>query len=598
MKYSNIPLAHTLVSLCKSFGIDQVVISPGSRNAPLILGFASDPFFECFSIVDERSAGFFALGLSQQSGRPSALVCTSGSALLNYYPAVAESFYSRIPLVVISADRPPYKIDIGDGQTIRQVGALALHTGYHAGLLQDVVHATDAIRWEPGTRPGSQRELHAMQQERQSQNELMICRGLQTAAAERLPVHLNAPFEEPLYGTLQTPDFIPQAVSATLPEPEPPDWGWLVEKWGKAEKKMVLIGSMPPGSLETAALQKLAGDDSVLVFTETTSNVHDPAFFPSIDSILAPVERSGRAPEYFGDLRPDILLTLGGMIVSKKIKQFLRTYPPGRHWHVDPYQAPDTFYCLQRHVRMSPGDFLRELPAVAGAGQFSYRTRWLGLRKGYESRRKEYLSQVPFSDMTAFARVLEAIPPGTQVHLANSSTVRYAQLFDMGPENPVFCNRGTSGIDGSSSTAVGAAVNAGQPVLLISGDLSFLYDANAFWNRYLRPDFRIIVINNQGGGIFRILPGREESATFEAFFETVQERSPAFLCRHFGIAHCEADSEQALISGLRSFFQPSDAPRLLEIKTPRKINDGVLLGYFDFLSSALLQTTKNQINDE
>ena len=196
MKYSNIPLAHTLVSLCKSFGIDQVVISPGSRNAPLILGFASDPFFECFSIVDERSAGFFALGLSQQSGRPSALVCTSGSALLNYYPAVAESFYSRIPLVVISADRPPYKIDIGDGQTIRQVGALALHTGYHAGLLQDVVHATDAILWEPGTRPGSQRELHAMQQERQSQNELMICRGLQTAAAERLPVHLNAPFEE------------------------------------------------------------------------------------------------------------------------------------------------------------------------------------------------------------------------------------------------------------------------------------------------------------------------------------------------------------------------------------------------------------------
>jgi 2-succinyl-5-enolpyruvyl-6-hydroxy-3-cyclohexene-1-carboxylate synthase len=598
MKYSSIPLAHTLVTLCRSFGIKQVVISPGSRNAPLILGFASDPYFECFSIVDERSAGFFALGLSQQSQKPTVLVCTSGSALLNYYPAVAEAYYSRIPLIVISADRPPYKIDIGDGQTIRQTGVLEKHIGYEANLLQDVTHATEAIRWDPGAQPGTREALEKLQIKRQGHNERRISRALQIALGEGLPVHLNAPFEEPLYGTLEEPEFTPMMVSSDPPSPKAQDWESLITPWSKARKKMVLIGSMHPGSLGQEALERLAGDDSVMVLTETTSNAHHSGFFPSIDSIMAPLEISESGTEHFHDLRPDVLLTFGGMVVSKKVKQFLRKYRPATHWHVDPHRAPDTYYCLERHIRMSPGEFLDEFLPRVPKGDSAFKAPWKRYRLRYEEKRAEYLRRIPFTDMKAFSGIIDAIPPGTQVQLANSSPVRYAQLFDMQGDSPVFCNRGTSGIEGSTSTAVGASVNAGQPVLLISGDLSFLYDSNGLWNRYLRPDFRIIVINNQGGGIFRILPGKLEDKTFETFFETVQEGSVRSLCQQFGILYSEASDESDLSRELDSFFAPCGSPRLLEVKTPRKLNDGVLLGYFDFLSSAIPQTTHKTDSNE
>ncbi|MGA9238609.1 thiamine pyrophosphate-dependent enzyme, partial [Robiginitalea sp.] len=188
------------------------------------------------------------------------------------------------------------------------------------------------------------------------------------------------------------------------------------------------------------------------------------------------------------------------------------------------------------------------------------------------------------SDFKAFDQILDCIPPGMQVHLANSSTVRYSQLFPMGPGHAVYCNRGTSGIEGSSSTAVGASLASQEPTLLITGDLSFFYDINALWNNYVRTDFRIIVINNGGGGIFRILPGKKEGTDFETFFETVQDRSIAELCKAFGLDYVGAGTDQELAAALQKFYESSDSPKLLEVKTPRKLNDSVLLGYFDFLS--------------
>ncbi|MBT8320797.1 MAG: 2-succinyl-5-enolpyruvyl-6-hydroxy-3-cyclohexene-1-carboxylate synthase, partial [Eudoraea sp.] len=171
------------------------------------------------------------------------------------------------------------------------------------------------------------------------------------------------------------------------------------------------------------------------------------------------------------------------------------------------------------------------------------------------------------------------------VQLANSSTVRYAQLFDISKSNPVFCNRGTSGIDGSTSTAVGAAMQYKAPTLLISGDLSFLYDINGLWNNYLRPDLRIVVMNNGGGGIFRILPGKEESPEFEKYFETPQNQSIQSICMAYGLEYREAKDEDSLKHQLSTFYEPSGSPILLNIYTPRKLNDKILLGYFEFLSS-------------
>ena len=585
MRHSSIPSAQLVVQHCKAKGIKNIIISPGSRNAPLTIDFTEDPYFECFSIVDERSAAFFALGIAQQLQEPAAVVCTSGSALLNYYPAVAEAFYSGIPLVVISADRPVYKIDVGDGQTIRQDNVFHRHIGYSANLKQDVVHAVHRIKkhvpqWISDT------SIERVQMKIKEHNETELHAALNLAAQMNLPVHINVPFEEPLYET------VPKATILSYGNTEEkklktkiPDLDAYIEIWNSSSKKMVLVGVNPPNAVEQRFLNILANDPSVIVLTETTSNLHHANFFSSIDSIVAPIEKSDDRELLFQKLRPEVLLTFGGLIVSKKIKAFLREYKADYHWHVDSVRAYDTFFSLSHHFKMNANDFfgqfLHKIEQV-DMGYFEYGN---SRRKKYEACREKYLKEIPFSDMLAFEHIWKTIPKGYQVQLANSSTVRYAQLFNLDPSLRVFCNRGTSGIDGSTSTAVGASVYSESPTVLVTGDISFFYDSNGLWNDYLRLDFRIILINNNGGGIFRILPGQEETENFERFFETSHQMNAEHLSKQYGFEHQIVYDEQSLVDGLRNFYTQSKSPRILEIVTPRLMNNKILLGYFDFISS-------------
>ena len=576
--YSDIPSAQTLVLYFKTKGVKNIVISPGSRNAPLTIGFTKNPFFNCYSIVDERCAAFFALGMAQQLQEPVAVVCTSGSALLNYYPAVAEAFYSDIPLIVVSADRPKYRIDIGDGQTIRQENVLERHIGYSANLKQDVSHATESIsKYNPTL-------LKETQQAIQGYNEKELKKALEMAYEEKAPVHINIPFEEPLYGRAeQTSIQISTTEDALVQKELTKDWSEFIPIWKNSKRKMVLVGVDAPNSMDGKTLEALASDGNTLVFTETTSNLHHPNFFPSIDSIIAPIEKSKDRDELFKDLQPDLLVTLGGMIVSKKIKAFLRKYKPKEHWHIDPKKAYDTFFCLSEHIKAHPNEFFREI-GISTIGLSEYKAYWMAFKAKYEQARETYLEQIPFTDFMVFDQVLKSIPNGYQVHLANSSTVRYAQLFPMHKSLKVYCNRGTSGIDGSTSTAVGASVHSGEPTLLITGDLSFLYDSNALWNAHIRPDFRIIIINNSGGGIFRILPGKEDTEEFSTFFETHHSLNALHLAKMYGFEYLQAEDTTALQNALNEFYPTSESPKILEIHTPHLLNDKILLGYFDFIS--------------
>lgn len=194
------------------------------------------------------------------------------------------------------------------------------------------------------------------------------------------------------------------------------------------------------------------------------------------------------------------------------------------------------------------------------------------------------MDQIPFSDMLAFYHIFKNIPKGYQLQLANSSTIRYAQLFDLDPSLKVFCNRGTSGIDGSTSTAIGASIVKEEPTIFLTGDLSFFYDSNALWNNHIRSDFRIIVLNNEGGGIFRILPGQEDTENFETYFETVHHLDASQLCKMYNVEYQMSENEKDLGTELTTFFDKSDKPKLLEIKTPRVLNNKILLSYFDFIS--------------
>ncbi|NNE31846.1 MAG: 2-succinyl-5-enolpyruvyl-6-hydroxy-3-cyclohexene-1-carboxylate synthase [Winogradskyella sp.] len=585
MKYSQIPLSQTVVTLCKTHNIKHVVISPGSRNAPLTIGFTHDDYFECYSIVDERCAAFFALGIAQQLREPVAVVCTSGSALLNYFPAVSEAFYSNIPIVVLSADRPEHLVGIGDGQTIHQKNVYGNHVVYSTSLKLDLKEDEYTI---------SENELPifksldnkkdyflGLQNGIQSYNESEIDKALNHSKLKAAPVHINIPFDEPLYQTVDSLTINPKPFNliGTDDIVDQVEINTLFHTWQNADRKMILVGVLQPNAIEEHLLQKLADDESVIVFTETTSNIYHPDFFPGIDKIIAPLD-----DDDFKLLQPEILLTFGGLIVSKKIKAFLRNYKPKQHWHVDLYKANDTFFCLEKHVELSINTFLNSfLSKITENKKSNYKAFWLSVRDKRRQKHEAYLKTIPFTDFTVFNKLLYSLPKESQLQLGNSSTIRYAQLFQLKKEINVFCNRGTSGIDGSTSTAIGSAAVSKERVTFITGDLSFFYDSNALWNSYMPNNFRIIVINNGGGGIFRILPGHKNTENFDTYFETKHSLTAKHLCNMYGLEYNTASNDSTLLKHLKTFYDQSEQPKLLEIFTPSRINDEILLQYFNFI---------------
>jgi len=585
MKYPKIPLAQTVIQLCKTKSIEHIVISAGSRNAPLTIGFTNDSFFKCYSIVDERCAAFFALGIAQQIRKPVALVCTSGSALLNYYPAIAEAFYSDIPLVVLSADRPEHLINVGDGQTINQENVYENHILYSANLKQDIRDVNSFSKNEEPTiiksLENKLERLLGLQQSIQQKNEAEVNEAINNAIYKKGPVHINVPFDEPLYEMVDDLSVNPKVDDVVLKTNKIDD-GFLndlVNKWNNSKRKMVAVGVNAPDSVEQKWLDKFTHDKSVIVFTETTSNLHHTEFFPCIDKIIAPL-----SDKEFKELQPDILVTFGGLIVSKKIKAFLRQYKPKFHWHIDERKANDTFFCLDHHIKTTPNQFFSDFfESVAHVTKSDYQEFWNGVKKHRQQKHKSYLETIPFSDLKAFSNVLKAIPKNTILQLANSATVRYAQLFKINKTIEVYCNRGTSGIDGSTSTAIGCAVVSKKKTTLITGDLSFFYDSNALWNNYIPTNFRVILINNGGGGIFRILPGHKNTENFDTYFETKHSLTAEQLCKMYGFDYTTASSLDSLSEGLSGFYENSDSPKLLEVFTPSKINDEVLLNYFKFI---------------
>ena len=549
LKLPKHPLAQTIIQLCKSKNIMHIVISPGSRNAPLTIGFTNHPFFECYSIVDERCAAFFALGIAQQLQEPVALVCSSGSAMLNYYPAIAEAFYSDIPFVVLSADRPKHLIGIGDGQTINQENIFENHILCSANLTQD----------------------------NQKENEIEINTVLNASISQKGPVHINIPFEEPLYETVDEFSVLPISDENVFDEEATTfdNLNEYISIWNTAKRKMVLVGVNPPNQIEQQYLDVLANDESVIVFTETTSNVHHDNFFPNIDKIIAPLSK-----DEFKDLQPDVLLTFGGMVVSKKIKAFLRDFQPKHHWHIDSKQANDTFFCLSKHFKIGVNDFFRSILNTENQAKSDYQNSWQKVKQIRSQKHQTYLQEIPFCDFKVFDIVLKSIPNHNMLQLGNSSTIRYAQLFDLNKTLTVFCNRGTSGIDGSTSTAIGAASVLNEQTTFITGDLSFFYDSNSLWNNYIPNNFRIIVINNGGGGIFRILPGDKNTENFDTYFETKHNLNAKYLCDMYGFNYETASNETELESALTLFYVKEGKPKLLEIFTPRTLNDEILLNYF------------------
>ena len=545
--YPKIPLAQAVIEIFRQKEIQHIVISPGSRNAPLTMGFTNQEGFTCYSIADERCAAFFALGLAQQLQKPVAVVCTSGSAVLNYYPAVAEAFYSQIPLLIVSADRPKNKIDIGDGQTIRQENVFANHIVFSANLTENA----------------------------SEQNDNLIVSAIETAIFQKGSAHINVPFEEPLYETLLEATYVPKVTSSAIEDAEFSLDAKFISEWQSAKKKLILVGELLPNAIEQKYIESLAEDKSVLVLLEKTSNLHHPSFIDRIDTLVSTFSQKEKL-----NFQPDILLTFGGMVVSKRIKSLLRNYQPKQHWHIDEIRAYDTFGCLSQHFKTNSTNFFRKLLVENNVVASKYQNDFQDIWQDRLVKHEKYMSEIPFSDFKVFDFLSSHLPENIQLQVSNSSPIRYLQLVPCNKTIEVFCNRGTSGIDGSTSTAIGAAVANKKPTILITGDISFLYDSNALWNNYIPKNFKIILINNSGGGIFRILPGHQETETFNTFFETSHHLTAEHLAKMFAFEYSSVQNEDELHAVWESFISNQNTPSILEIFTPEKINDIVLLDYF------------------
>lgn len=552
-------MVQSFVSACYEAGMETVVCSPGSRNSSLVIAFDEHPAFTCHVIHDERSAAFIGIGMAQETGKPVGIVCTSGSAMLNYYPAVAEAFYQRVPLVVISADRPEKWINQGDGQTIVQRGVYTNHIDAETHLDEEMNE--NVVR------------------------DLTIQTFEKIANYSKGPVHFNIALEEPLYNTVEITDELPQKIDWKLESPKLKEADIQVLKEGLGfEKKMILIGQMPKNPYFEELLKNIADDTSIAILVENTSNLVSLKWIHCIDRTL-----QGMTAEDEANFAPDLLITFGGAVVSKRVKAYLRKFKPKMHWKVGfDFPEMNTYEALTHSFQVSETSFLKQLLDVkSDMIPSNFGGKWKQRDFLAQSKAENFLTTVPFSDLKAMELVLDCIPEHTHIHMGNSSIVRYCQLFDPISSMTYFSNRGTSGIDGSTSTAVGAAI-AKKDVLhvIITGDVSFFYDSNALWSNYKIPNLRIILINNGGGGIFNIIKGPRDSKQNATYFEAQHGFNAEHLAKAFNVEYFSASSEEELLQNMNDFYSydATGGMKLIEINTSSVQNHLILDQYFEALN--------------
>lgn len=555
-----------LVALLKAHGITDVVLCPGSRNAPLIHSLATDKDFTCYSIVDERSAGFFALGVIQARQRPVAVCCTSGTAALNMGPAVAEAFYQQLPLLVITADRPPAWIGQMDGQTIPQ-------TGLFGKLVRHSVQLPEikAFYDETNSRISSNSEANYNEEEWHC-NRLINEAILSLDNGIKGPTHINIPLSEPLFGFHTEALPAVRVIRRSGQKHGIPEEDRYAERFQSYSKRMIIVGQLPPENGLAAYLTTLSEQQGVVVLADRLSNIPSKDSFP-FDVVL----RS--APERdLEELMPELVVTIGGHIVSKRLKQFIRSAPLRELWHISPAgEVIDTFQQVTDIVKSDPGTFLRYLAEIPPhpSAITAYKDRWS------EASRSVTKPEAGYSDLHAVGRLLQQLPEESSLHLANSHSAYLPQLFDIPSTVHVFCNRGTNGIEGSLSTAVGYAAASGRLTFLLTGDLSFFYDMNGLWNNHLSPNLRVLVNNNGGGGIFHTLPGLNASEALDAYVSAEHTTEARPWAEQRGFTYLSARNAEELQRQWPLFMnRESDRPVLLEVLTTIEKNSEEIKSYY------------------
>jgi 2-succinyl-5-enolpyruvyl-6-hydroxy-3-cyclohexene-1-carboxylate synthase len=552
---------YDIAAICAGHGIKQAVICPGSRSAPLLLGFTRHPSITCYTFSDERSAAFVALGMAQSSGKPVALICTSGTSVYNFAPAITEAYYSQTPLLILTADRPAEWIDQLDGQTIRQSNVYVDHIKAKYLFPSEFTHNDNT--WH------AQRMV----------NEAII----QCVSYPKGPVHINVPLREPLYNKDQkdinySDDIQIIHANELFSTLSIESLNSIKSEWHTYKKKLLVVGQTELNQDLSEAIQKFCKAHQIPVIADIISNQHRiPDLISFQDLFLGQINESRLA-----SLQPDLLISLGQSVISKNLKVFLRKYKANAHWHIKPAgNTADTFQQLSRIIYANPVETLNQLSEIENEDAFNkqkqdnYYKLWHIEQRTSARTVASFFPQQELNELELVHIILNEIPDGSGLHLANSMSVRYANflgLTDKKSTVSVWSNRGTSGIDGCTSTAVGHALNNGQLQILITGDLAFFYDRNAFWHNYPLNNLRIILLNNHGSLIFGLLDGPSALPEFKEFFETNQKLTAKALCAEFGMDYLKLDNKRKVKNLLKDFFDPEGPSKILEIESESALN--------------------------
>jgi 2-succinyl-5-enolpyruvyl-6-hydroxy-3-cyclohexene-1-carboxylate synthase len=539
-----------LAALLKAHKIRKIVLCPGSRNAAIVHTLANIEDFTCYSVTDERSAGFFAIGLSLQGGGPAAICCTSGSALLNLHPAVSEAFYQQIPLIIISADRPAAWIGQMDGQTLPQPNVFGNLVKMSVNLPEV---NTDEDEWYC--------------------NRLINEAILETNHHGKGPVHINVPLSEPIY----------RFTAKTLPEARvitryqglnvyDRDYKELINKLNQANKRMIIVGQMNLiYQFDKKYVKPLC--KNFVWLTEHLGNQTTPGLaIKNFDVAVSAMDEVRQE-----QMTPELLITFGGHIVSKQMKKYLRNHPPKEHWHITPDgKVADLFGCLTTIIEMDPFEFLEKIAFLLEGNPTNYPLMWENWCKIIPE------PSLPYSQISVTGDLIKALPAPCSLHLANSSTVRYAQLFTLAKGVEVCCNRGVNGIEGSLSSAIGYASASTQTNFILIGDLSFFIDMNALWMSHLRNNVRILLFNNEGGEIFHTLPGMDKTDKSRPFITAEHQTSAKGWAEERGFQYIKVRDDEEWQDALKVFASPEEQerPMLLEVMTDKSEDTRLLREYY------------------
>ena len=547
---------YDIAALCALHNIKEVVLCPGSRCAPLTLAFARHPDISTRTFSDERSAGFIALGVAQATNSPVVVVCTSGTAAYNLAPAVAEAYFSETPLIIFTADRPSEWIGQHDGQTIYQREIFGRHVKRFFQLPQDYDH--DDSQWAINRIVNEALNL--------------------SSGYPRGPVHINAPFREPLYpkpdeAIRYSSDIRVIREHATAPDLTPATRARITSAWRGFHNILLVAGQQAFDPAMITAAADFRKKHKIPVVHDIISNLHETG-----DTIQHADLFLGQGSDHLKEmLRPDLLITFGQSLIAKNLKLFLRRYPAKNHWHIQHAGAvADTFKSLTDVFYTSPRSFLEFLttldatPPFEGQKQMNYFNLWDVEERRTVRALDEFFRDGPLSELLLVKMLMENLPDNANLHLANSMSVRYASFIGLPAQKRgirVFSNRGTSGIDGSNSTAVGHSLVSGRPNFLLTGDLAFFYDRNAFWHNYALPDLRVLLLNNHGGLIFDVLDGPSSMPEAREYFITRQALDARKLCEEFGFDHLRPDHPRKLKNSFRDFLDFGSGTKIMEFES-------------------------------